>query len=1524
MKGKEILKKVVVSFLILSMSFSSVSVAAEVSEGSGPVIEQSLETSDEEESFSMDQEAGQDVSVPEDSSQKTEEGTQTPPGEDVTAPPETSPDGSETENGGTEDGSLTPDDNQTESGQTPDDQPPSDPEKPEDENPSKEEPPATDENIVDPSGVPETPETTDPSGMPAEDETETLPEENGDITEETEDFEEETEDSYIVLPASEENEYHMTPDELGELEEDRIGYAAWQDQPRAAAYGMRRSAPRDVSDNWSFDVSYAGESGRDLRKTEDFHLKYQMEFHTSRAFLKDQLRIRVRRALLDKRDGKGPVDPAQIAAPPVEIKDGKEVIVRSEDMPFAYRIVEEDGIEYLEFFNYEEIAPGTNLMWQILYKDVKLMDIVDMSAWSLEPEITVYGTKTVTVKGEEGEEEQEKEAADRDTTEDTRRPEPLTGIVDSYVELTGITKEAYKENDRSYTPELYTLDQLRRYAELPGNSKFITKDGNGKETLNSGYRYIVWRVTMKGRANQPWAIRISETPALPGGAKGEIVGYKDASNAYQGYPTPINPSAALNAPNGGVGIISNPNNYKYTSSWSSRFYVVTAYPADEIEPDHTELENTIQITAVPLDGKDDLKDQSKTASAKRVYEDYEWTYLGNTITVDKRNPDNDDTKPYTGWLEVYEKLSKGGTGEDYGSIPFTASSSYRDYGYTHTTVTGADGSIGTYQNGKKYKLTTADDFMYAMVDDYAYPLTGADYYFTGVTVRQTDTGWDVWEDQAAEPEAGGDLVISAWYEGSTDWETADTVPWTEFVNGKYTYEFTDEQLARRPWRVKAEHETTGYSTSCSIDVTVCIRKNSPVMQSETVSGWKKEGGNWTLATLPGILQLYNKNLTVRFENLVGVIGQRYNPEENSWSVVSDSDLTGSTSGNYSEPGLQEATGELYKETVTSGSQVRRDNAFRPVTGLEPWAASAKQLIDTTNDVSKSRGQAVYSLTAHDGYRIYSEEAVADLKRENMPSPGRQKVAFYDLLPYGMNFDPSYTVRAGRITDLDANKNYEKQPGLWDTNDVSVTWETIENHNNTGRTLVIFRLAYTGADAAVYTRQNWLEGWGVSFRAYYDWKDRDLIKANANLSAFMPDEAKGEDGYGTALLGKTAGQTIELGCSNYSEGKNDGKFTKYEQLIGLNLIGDDSIQDVRNVLYAENGEVDDLAVNSRSTLKKRVKADADLRGSYQKTAAVEAGEDYTYEITVSADQSGLSDLILYDAIENLASVQEDSTNGTSGIAGDSVWNGTFRSAELKGLTDMGAAPVVYYSAYERAARPDVDTAGSQAFTDITENGNRVWYTESEFTAPEGAGKTLADVKSIALDLRTKSDGTPYTLGANQSLSFRIHMQAPAAAEENKPYAYNTSSYHSNTTDTANGWQQGDYTKVRLAGTADLEVEKAFDTTKMSPTLRESMKDTSFEFTLSRDGAAFEYKPYELYTKNADGEWNTEPERTDYTDKDGRLYLKADEKAVFRDVVDVKSVEVAETPNIFWESQTAGTQPGSVPEPPGQKKPGPRRL
>ncbi len=1248
---------------------------------------------------------------------------------------------------------------------------------------------------------------------------------------------------------------------LDDLEENETGSAA-EDFDRADI-----EEDSTANSGWSFDAYYVNQDDRyDVLKTADYNLKYQMEFHTSKNFKANEISVRIERRLFDDRDQK-PVVPDQIAVPQVISEGDAEHPVESNNMPFNYRIItDENGTEYLEFFNYKAIPAGSNVAWQILYKNLKIMKITDEQDWELHPEIIIWNTDS------EGNVIYGTEKTKRSTT-------PLKGKVDSSVKLINVTKKEYHESGKQYTPELYTASQVRAYIEniSPENEiKFFKKDENGKEILNGEYYYAVWEVTTKGAASQPWELRIEEKP----GASGTVVGYKDNYNKAKGYDVKIDSQKALTD---NIAIAKNEK-----TSWSSRFYVVTAYPTDKVTPGKTKIENEIEITAVSCDGKD--QPEVKKAGSEFVYKEFDWTYPDDAIGVKKKSDDKED---YTGWLEVYKQVQ-----DDYGNIGFTSLGEFRGYGLTHYTE---GDKLGQYKAGTSYKLITADDFMYVVNGDEYIMLGEDDYYYSAVSITQQEQGYDIWEDAIiSTPEENGNtdeqgLQIYAQFgdDKPGEWQLVKEIPWD--ASGIMSYSFTPEELAKKPYRVKAEHVATNYRTTCEIKVNVRIRKNSPVMKE--------------------IMERYEKEeiSAISFEDLSGVIAQNKKADGSGWELTPVKKMEDIT-GNYSEPGLLEATRALYEELKDASESDKtnfpmyRDNAYKKVTGLEAHVKSTKAVTSITNDVTNRHGQVVYSLTAQDGYDIFSEEAVTELKRQGVASPGRQNVVFYDLLPEGMTFDPSYPVRAGRITDFDRKGNYTKQPGLWDSGQVEVTWETRDNHNGTSRTMVIFHIQYKGEDSAVFSNKSWLEGWGVSFRAYYDWEDTKLIEKGTNISAFMPDTDDPHYGNPNYPLRGTDGEVA----------KDDGVIVPedYKEVygdFGANIDGDTTNDSFPNVLYAENDESEDIAQSYSSAITKLVRADEDKYSSYRTSAVVEEHGYYTYDIKVTTGNSRLKDIIIYDHLENAASDREnDDRDPNSGFADDN-WKGTLQSVMTSGLNKLGAEPVVYYSADRNALMPDsggLVTSEGKLENLRDGNGNQIWYTEEGFKNSHGG--SLEDAKSVAVDIRKTAEGEDFILEAESSVSFRIKMQAPVIERDASGYAYNCPAYYS-TADNGvdNEIRYGDSVKVTRKKAASLEVMKEFGSD-----VPDSVKDTAFEFRLTdkrdeKNSKPFSYQVYKLYKKNAEGEWNEDPEAGQYaTDGSGTLELKAGEKAVFEKVADVSNIEVKENTNIFWKSETEDT---SVEEP-----------
>ncbi|MCI9143156.1 MAG: hypothetical protein HFH87_11145, partial [Lachnospiraceae bacterium] len=878
------------------------------------------------------------------------------------------------------------------------------------------------------------------------------------------------------VPEIEEEDFSdlMSLDELTGLSMETAGATRFR---AARVLGSERNYTANDG-TWSFDTYYVNEADRyNVTKTDDFSLKYQMEFHASRDFEAGEVKIRIDGWLFEYRNRRRAATqyatPNDIGVPPTAWDDnGNPVANTSKSTSFnyyytnAYETVKtsqfSDATPYLVFYNYKPIASGTNAAWQVLYSNLQLMEIADETSWSKMPQISIGGEAYINASAN-----------------------TLTGRINSSVSLNSVVKTPYYEAGRKYAPGLYTLSQVKRYVD-DVDYDFIIDEG-GKEKLNPAYRYVVWDVKITGSATQPWRLSVEDMPKVDGEDVGaRVVGYKDHSDPTTVYNVPVVPySMEYEA------AVSDEE-----KSWGHRFWVVTAYPADKVEA-NTAVQNDIKVTLLPLDGIDSEVVMDATPSTWS-YKNYDWSYDGNTINVIKRNSwsDANDTTEYTGWLEAYRRARE--KGEDYGEIPFLVTSYMNGYGTTHY-VNGDQ--LGEYKPGTSYTLTTTDDFLYVHTGEKGEneKLLGAeDYYFSSITIKQRDYGYDIYEDKMVDSErqalveanklaeSFGDVKIYAMFarpaageakeeEENTEeentgesWELAGTVSMDE--KGNATYSFNEDQIAREPYRVMAVHESIDYRTTCEIKVTVRFRHNSTKM-GEIVND-RQQGAE------------YNVSPVIQFENLSGVMGIQKNGEAET--IVCDS--MDSSTGNTNYAGREELktkTEQLY------GNLLYRDNAFRDVSWLN-MTSRANKKYTSKNDAKNNRVLVDYYLTAYDGYEIYDRSCLDYLTKseQELMSPGRKHVVFYDLLPYGMQFDASTPVTAGRIKELDTKGDYMTRTRSWDSTQVSVTVDPdrdiIPDYKGTGRTMVAFHISYSGADSTTYTAKKWIEGWGVSFRAYYDW------------------------------------------------------------------------------------------------------------------------------------------------------------------------------------------------------------------------------------------------------------------------------------------------------------------------------------------------------------------------------------------------------------------------------------------------------
>ncbi len=1318
-------------------------------------------------------------------------------------------------------------------------------------------------------------------------------------------------------------------EELTALDDETVDATMWENiAPRRAR--RRASDAGGSSPSYSFDAYYVNQDNRyEVTKTNNFHLKYQMEFHASANLPAGSVEICISGKLLDKRDG-SPLWWSEIAVPKGE---DTENFTYNRRTPFNYR---EEG-EDIVFFNYRDIPSGTNAAWQILYKNVTLMEIRDNTPWTLTP------TVTVDLEGKE---------------ETSQEYQPLTGLIDSSVSLSSVTKIPYIQSGSNYTPGLYTTTQIEHF--IDGKVPTAYRENYDPEgRLNTtDYHYVVWEVKARGTATQPWNLSLVDTPVAGENIPGFVVGYKDNSSKSLGYNLPIEePTLAEEE-------TTNPPTYNTASSqdvrvenWSSRFYVVTAYPAEHAKAGQ-KVENNITFTLDPIDAIDE--DITMTSSsANWEYEDYNWSYKGKILDIDKTT----DRTKYTGWLDAYRKASQENPPKDYGDMPFSTTAGM--YGYSATHITEGDG-IGNYIPGSYYTMTTADDVMYAhfpSADSQKQHrmLSGRDYYFSGVTIQQTDYGYDIWEDKTADSEwtalederpqgIDNKVRIYAMFTEEYPEKIAEAIEegyikeasngWMQLViegenltldasGTMEPYELDAKYLDLHPYRIKVEHDSVDFRSECEIDVNVRMRHDSPVM-AEIVAARAE-------------LDDKTASQEVEIENLAGVMGVSYSPSTEDGNML---EIHYGYGDNYSQyekyaeaqygdtnaKTLKEVRKELYGE-MKDNELPHFDNASRVLTWLTRTSKATKTS-KTTNDVDNNRGLVEYTLTAYDGYDIYDRECLNYLypeEEENL-SPGRSHVVFYDLLPYGMNFDASYPVTVGRVTDL-SNAKYTEQPGLWNKTQVSITVEATDiesNYRGTGRTRVAFHIAYDGAEMTSYTMGKWIEGWGVHFRAYYDWKDLDVVNErykgteayiNSNICAFMPDFS---DRSGGSNDGKWElyGLNDEVFCDNgelpgglnnvyadmvkaSEEGAAPGNIDRWNQeIIVTDKDGTEKASSVDeefpNILYAYHPLDDDITVAAESRIDTLVRADDDRLGTFHESADVEANKDYTYSISVTT-AADCENIIIYNNLENGATDRAaDDKNDPFKPFDDRPWRGTLKAVDISGLTLLGVTPTVYYRADTIIHRQieNIDTKPTLS----KENG---WYTETEW---KNAGYSMTDVKAIAVAMPDD-----FTLTSGESISFQVKMQAPAGTDADFDYnahAYNCASFYSDSDSTAGSIVEGNTARVGITEkTETLEVIK-----KITGDVPDSRLDEEFEFLIyttpyGENGKKLPipFAEYELFEVDREGVWRSQGTRA--SSEKGYFTLKHNQKAVFTRP-GASRVQIEERASVFWDASSSRVTKGDT--------------
>lgn len=1085
----------------------------------------------------------------------------------------------------------------------------------------------------------------------------------------------------------------------------------------------------DVSSKWSFSVTWQKEADPyDMgTKTASFAPMYQVNFHSDLDTLRPgQVVIRMPASLFELTDENGRkqgdrngklVLPSQVAVPKGTYVEGEAgTFEESNVSPFNYDIVDNDhGSKNIVFWNYKEIPSGTTAAWQVAYpkQDLNVIsnttfspscDIIDGSKINLTPSIGIPDWKMTEVRQDEYGNNLETVVH---TGSISATATPLTGLVDTSVRIISVAVRCIRLTSESdlkmyigEVPAEYSGENFEKYYYARGYARYTCTTGNQPRTIS---------------------FEITESYAT-GPDNTTVQGIKLGGGVYAYLKTDLK---------------------EYP-----RFYVTgksTCHPVDGLDADTTAT------------GTDYVYIPEPTPPKPPTPPSY-WVYHGDTIGTNK----SVSNAPVTLWQLDYKDNKSKGLDTVFGSYKVT--SLLRGYKFTHDVDSKGLGP-NEYKGGS-FALMASDDVLYAWsskntnnkvmltADDYYMSKVSVDAYVYGQELYETDNGGT--DERGKYPEladyADRDLVIQAMFAYGDDpdkWVDVVSIPWKnatqvtgcdyasnsemvgwrayDYMSGyKVSYIFTEDDLAKRPYRVRAIQSCQDYRIDINIFPEITLRHDSATI-NEMI-----DNNDWVtvenLCAASGVADPYTGGRLIIAD---GTVNEYYSPLNYTTYVQKNGYQT--ELATVTEE-LYDGDGEIFGEGWTYTPPMRK-NASASVYNLDYILeyigknykdADIVQSVSNTNDVARGRVNLSYGITGYEGYSVDGP-----ITKKYMPLPDRTEVKIYDLLPVGVHLDRDVAPTA-------------KDP----SHGVEVT-DIIANYDNTGRELVEFTITcpeglaegsnVTGRISRFdkyyhYYQQNA----GIVFKAYIAWDDMESSNIGPNIAVWIPSD-------GGPIIGKDTQISLDNGtvvpghyCYSYSTySVYTFSYTKsnFVGSNGMSLLGSDingdSITDTRSVLYSSSTATTNYAVAYEAGIDKKVRADAG--GVAMNAIEIKPGEDYTYDFIIkSYDATSVKDVTVFDQIENVE------TNH---------WQGIFRGVSYDDAVEHGATGVtVWYNADREAPMPDNKIASTLTAENVLTAANG-WVEASEWTAP------LADVKAVAMQLGGMD------LGKEQSVTVQIHMTAP---------------------------------------------------------------------------------------------------------------------------------------------------------------------
>ena len=453
--------------------------------------------------------------------------------------------------------------------------------------------------------------------------------------------------------------------------------------------------------------------------------------------------------------------------------------------------------------------------------------------------------------------------------------------------------------------------------------------------------------------------------------------------------------------------------------------------------------------------------------------------------------------------------------------------------------------------------------------------------------------------------------------------------------------------------------------------------------------------------------------------------------------------------------------------VVWGPAAAQDADF--IRKVEKESSLTKDIVASTNLQKKKEYRVTWKIHADESYNFgQNEKGYVEQKSGT----------FYDLLPVGAVLDPDSVL---------ISTNDEELPSS------SFKVDTVaSNYNKTGRTLV---------KITVYDAANWYDLYYDTVHTYES--IRDYGNEAYNSVAYQTGNDSISDFYketGEHTKENKIRQEFDLYQSDTEA--NPEKRNQEESLLYsavgqvLNKTNEEVKTDSRLIFRGRDGDIAAIT-SAASGLSKKILSDRSSR--YDSEAVVDNNGAYHYQLRFQNSYSNSSEkVVLYDALENY---------NNAGRSSD--WKGELTAIDFSALPkdENGnglISPAIYYSTKEQ------NYEGNQ----VPALSDPVWNKltlDKNGAVPENLQK---EIRAIAIDLGTGTDGKAYQLDRGQALTVSLTMKAPAGASRKDgtagyPEAYNgVAVSYDRITDTSRSHRvsQVGCTTAKLVISRDVNIEK----------------------------------------------------------------------------------------------------------------------